>query len=236
MGAFGDLTAGLLFVFLAAVMALALTSGGWPGTRAIATSITAATPAPDKPFTGTPVERRAKVVAALQGALATDGVEVYVDLEDGVLRLPEQLLFDTGKAAFKPTGELAVQALARHLATFLPKCGGLEAVVIEGHTDNQPVQAPYDEAFGHVGDNWDLSFIRAKHTYAAVLAAAPLVGGLRNHSHEAVLCIGAFGPSRPVGDNAIEGGRLLNRRIDVRLVVESDDALRTRRPGRRGNA
>ena len=210
-GAFGDLTAGLLFVFLAAVMAMALATHG---------QAPKATEAATGPVDH-PLDARAHVVEAIQGALAHDGIAVYVDLEDGVLRLPEQLLFETGEAHFNAGADRTLVALAHHLDHFLPTLPGLEAVVIEGHTDTTPIRRPYSDTLGLYKDNWDLSYQRAKHTYEAVLADAPGLARLVNAHHDALLCVGAFGPSRPIGDNAIPGGRQLNRRIDVRLIVEA---------------
>jgi flagellar motor protein MotB len=199
----------LLFVFLAMLMALALVEQA---------------PAEIAPGKGEPVVRRALVVSQIQQALQADGVEVYVDLEDGVLRLPERMLFETGSAGLRPEGHKSVEALAKHLQQFVPGLVGLESVVIEGHTDNRPVRAPLTDGQDRARDNWDLSFLRAKRTYEGILAAAPDLKRLENRRHDALFCVGAFGPTRPVGDNDLEQGRALNRRIDVRLVIQADEA------------
>ncbi|MFZ2156467.1 MAG: hypothetical protein WAV72_10140, partial [Bradyrhizobium sp.] len=75
--------------------------------------------------------------------------------ENGVLRLPEQLLFVRGEFKLRDRGRDALGKLASVLSDLLPcyaksefispsscppsKGGRLEAVFIEGHTDNVPI-------------------------------------------------------------------------------------------------
>jgi flagellar motor protein MotB len=84
------------------------------------------------------------------------GIEVKIDIEAGVLRLPEKILFDSGKAILKPQGKASLEALAKIFAKRLPCFSGrledvspkecsyfspgiLDVILIEGHTDNIPI-------------------------------------------------------------------------------------------------
>ena len=114
---------------------------------------------------------RDAVVEAIYTSLKDQGVEVVIDKDNGILRLPESILFAVGKAELSTEGRSAVALLAHALATVLPcytgqgsmplpnnctpSAFGLEALLIEGHTDTD----------GDENINWRLSMERALHTY-----------------------------------------------------------------------
>ena len=101
-------------------------------------------------------EARAALLTGLRQELQGRAVAVTVDPANGVLRLPESLLFDSGAATLQPEGEAALQAVAEALMQALPcvteappalaeRCPPgsaplLEALLIEGHTDGQPIR------------------------------------------------------------------------------------------------
>ena len=116
-------------------------------------------------------EARDAMLSTLQQALLERAVAATVDAADGVLRLPESLLFDSGSAVLRPEGEQALGKLATALLEILPcvtraapaltaHCAGpplslLEAVLVEGHTDEMPVRG------GGFSDNWQLVTARS---------------------------------------------------------------------------
>jgi flagellar motor protein MotB len=172
--------------------------------------------------------------AALLEGLALDlgerAVPVVLDARNRVLRLPESLLFDSGSAALRPEGERALRELAATLATALPchsrappgaqaRCGEggarplLEAVLIEGHTDDVPLRG------GGFGDNWQLSAARGVSTFKALTAAAPGLEDLENTRGEALLGVAGYEARRPVAAGSAPETRRLNRRIDLRFIV-----------------
>ena len=65
-------------------------------------------------------EARNKVLIEMEKSLKNEGVQVSVDLENGVLRLPESLLFESGKWEPNKQGEAALNKLANVLMTYLP--------------------------------------------------------------------------------------------------------------------
>lgn len=63
---------------------------------------------------------RAKILLTLESALKQRGMPVAVDVHQGVLRLPENIMFASGENAVHDTGKQAVAILAEVLGTYLP--------------------------------------------------------------------------------------------------------------------
>jgi chemotaxis protein MotB len=175
---------------------------------------------------------RAELLTRIKAAVAARGLEVEVDLESGILRLPESLLFASNEAELSEAGQAAIVVLGEVLAETLPCYAGtgngagcpagsrdvLEAVLIEGHTDDRPIRG------GPFADNWALSAARARNTYRALVAAAPRLDALANASGATLLGLGGYAERRPVIDRATEEARRVNRRIDLRFLARGPDA------------
>ena len=171
---------------------------------------------------------RLRLLKTIQSDMASKGIDVRVDERNGVLRLPEHALFASGEAVLDSTGEAAVKELGKALNKRL-RCYGfedgrrdcpedtapiLEAVYIEGHTDNVRM------ASQKFASNWELSSARAIATYRALLDAAPILMSVRNVQNTATLVgVSAYADQRPIGDNATLSGRRENRRIDLRFLL-----------------
>lgn len=176
---------------------------------------------------------RRHLLQALQDDLALRGVPVFIDEKNGILRLPESLLFDSGEAQFNTEGHKALGQLAAVLASILPcyslappplprDCplqtevqARLEAVFIEGHTDDRPIRT------ADFPNNWALATARALNTYRTLIAEAPVLEQLRNSQHYALLSVSAYEARRPVAPNQDEAARRNNRRIDLRFIMSS---------------
>lgn len=94
------------------------------------------------------------------------------DTRTGVLRLPDNILFETGAYELSAQGQQAVAVVAGELAAVLlcytdvlpggPRCHGtmaqhrVDSIFIEGHTDRVPLTGG-----GAVRSNLDLSALRA---------------------------------------------------------------------------
>ncbi|HEX5077893.1 MAG TPA: hypothetical protein VFV80_02005, partial [Geminicoccaceae bacterium] len=186
---------------------------------------------------------RSDMLATILAQLRGRDVEVVLDPKNGIVRLPESLLFDTGEAVLEPRGVRALRQLAAVLALTLPcysrapavqqsDCPAtakplLEAVLIEGHTDNRPIST---SAFA---DNWELASARAINTYKALLAYEPSLAALRNERGEALLGVSNYEAQRPVSLGPTPEDRRLNRRIDLRFLIAAPseaqlDAIRGR--------
>jgi flagellar motor protein MotB len=157
------------------------------------------------------------------------GVFVDVDERNGILRLPESLLFPSGSADFSPQGRQKVAIVANELASELPcyalgpnpgrRCPSdahavLDAVFIEGHTDSVPITG------GPYKDNWDLSAARSRHTYQALVESSPALNKIWNANGQPLLSISAYGDTRPLtGFKSLGENQKHSRRIDLRFIV-----------------
>jgi len=187
-------------------------------------------------------KERTKILEKLQQTLKERGVEVVIDRQDGVLRLPDSILFDSGEAVLKPDGRAAVAHLADALNEVLPcytegvpknrSCPAskhrVESVYIEGHTDSD-----HYAGAGGLRDNWDLSVVRATNTYRALIDLKPPLSILcssKGKRCDPVLSVSGYGPQRPVpeGAGSEEDQKSRNRRIDLRLIMATPDAGETR--------
>jgi flagellar motor protein MotB len=177
---------------------------------------------------------RNDMLAAVVALLRERRVEVSLDPENGILRLPESLLFDSAQAVLRPEGARALRELAAALARSLPCYSRapeiqqadcpvaakplLEAVLVEGHTDDVPIGTPQFE------DNWELASARAINTYKALSSYEPSLAALKNGRGEDLLGVSGYEAHRPVSLAATPDGRRLNRRIDLRFLIAAPSA------------
>jgi len=150
---------------------------------------------------------------------------VIIDDKNGILHFSDSLLFSTGSAELSSTGEKLLNKTANIFSQILPcyseseqqlPCAQieqkqLEAIFIEGHTDNQP----YDS---NSYDNWLLSMNRARNTYKYLLSVSDKLRQLKNKSEQPLFSLSAYGETRPIAANNTKTGRAKNRRIDFRLI------------------
>lgn len=223
-----DLMVGLLFIFIIMLMAFALN---------LRTSETEARATTETLLAAN--ETRARMLREIEQALRKEGVEVWIDEENGVLRLPEELLFDRREFQLQPKGRERVQRLAHVLSRMLPcyahdpdgvptsvcppsKGGRLHAVLIEGHTDDVPIVKPLTSG---IRSNWELSAARAIQVYNELTQAAPILARLENDAYlvdghgEKLFGVSGYAEYRPVDPSETEDARAHNRRIDLRFLM-----------------
>ncbi|MDX2103788.1 MAG: hypothetical protein EAZ99_08845 [Alphaproteobacteria bacterium] len=173
---------------------------------------------------------RGDMLERLRQYLAERGVSVEVVWEHGVLRLPEDVLFASGRAELSPEGLTNLAALANGLRAVLPcyagaawqpeTCGEtyggrLEAVLIEGHTDSDPVSPA-----AWFRSNLGLSAFRAINTLDRIVQVEPVLSQLANDRGEPLFGVGGYGESRRrVMDERTDADKRLNRRIDLRFLM-----------------
>ena len=160
--------------------------------------------------------KRAELLESIHEELERNGVKVIVDEEHGILRIPEGVMFDVGQANIKPEGQMTIvklgQALDKTLTSEKFK-GSVETVFIEGHTDNVPINN------GIFPSNWDLSTKRAINTWLLMEGANPNLNILRNKKEQMIFSCSGYADTRPISDNNSDGGRMENRRIDIRFSM-----------------
>lgn len=222
-----DMMAGLVFIFVILMMYYALQI------QDVTDQLTGAN------------QTRTEILKQLEQTLKEKGVDVTIDTQNGVLRLPDSILFDSGRPDLKPEGKVAVALLAEALADVLPcytnrnaapssecskenpKAHWVESVYVEGHTD-----ADRYAGSGALRDNWDLSVVRATNTYRALVETNQGLAQLCSRKAvrgkcEAILSVSGYGPERPIAVGTDESSKRSNRRIDLRLVMVAPDAGET---------
>ncbi len=175
-------------------------------------------------------ESRDKVLREIEKSLKESGVQVTIDIEQGVLRLPEDILFEFGRYEVNDKGKKALKTLSDVLGKFLPcisivdnqshqdSCtklnlaskDGLDAVFIEGHTDS----------VGTHEHNWELSAKRAISVFREITESSPFLNeGLKNKNGVPVLNVSGYEARRPI--TTIPENFHLNRRIELRFIMRS---------------
>lgn len=172
-------------------------------------------------------ESRDKILKEIEHSLKQAGVPVTVDTEQGVLRLPESILFGVDQYKVNAKGKEALNTLAIVLETYLPcmsvadkkhqsACkklhltnkNGLDAVFIEGHTDST----------GSSDHNWLLSAQRAISVFRELTESKPFLNeGLKNINGIPILNVSGYEARRPVDPNNFN----VNRRIELRFIMRS---------------
>ena len=160
-------------------------------------------------------------------------VPVEIDETNGILRIPEEsLTFATGKADLsleaKEVLSTVRKILEKELVCYskgheLRKCvhknphgHTLDAVFIEGHTDNQP----------YGGDrtgtkNRRLSTDRANAVYEALLFKEGILYSFKNPAGESLFSLSGYGADRPVPGHVHKRPTddPMNRRIELRFIM-----------------
>ena len=159
---------------------------------------------------------RAELLDTIHEELEKSGIQVTVDEEHGILRIPEGDMFDVGKADIKSSGQEIIIKLSQVLDKTLTSekfAGTVETVFIEGHTDNVPINN------GIFASNWDLSTKRAINTWLLMGNSVPNLKNLKNKREQTIFSCSGYAETRPIADNKDADGRQKNRRIDVRFSM-----------------
>lgn len=187
------------------------------------------------------VDLRAQFLNDVRARLADQDIPVTIDEGNGVLRLGDSVLFGTLSAELtttpdptrpnRPSAREAVRRIAAAIMDKLPcytvvnhrarVCDPsetprpvIDAVFIEGHTDNDPIKPG-----SRYENNHALSTARALSTYMAMLGDQPELAGLRNERGEPILSLSGYGPDRPVRKGDGQADKDANRRIDIRFLL-----------------
>ncbi|MBK1792950.1 OmpA family protein [Devosia sp. WQ 349] len=176
---------------------------------------------------------RSAMLQDIRARLVAQGLDVQIDLANGVLRLTEDAVrFEPSNADLDVTAADNVRKISLVLREVLPMyaacatsvnaCGGIstatsvETVFIEGHTD----------VTGRDDSNWQLSTQRAVNTYRVMTEAQPLLRELINRAGREIISVSGYSSTRPVKDESNKAAWDTNRRIDLRFVMEVDDSER----------
>jgi OOP family OmpA-OmpF porin len=120
-----------------------------------------------------------------------------VEVKDGTVKIPGNIVFDTGAATLKAGS--GSEAVLEQLKAYLDKTPKVTKLRIEGHTDN----------VGSAEANVELSGQRA----------LTIKRWLVDHgiAKERLIATG-FGMNKPIADNSTEEGRAQNRRTEFKIA------------------
>jgi chemotaxis protein MotB len=161
--------------------------------------------------------RRAQAAAESRAALyrelllkfktMVDAGDLAITLRQGrmVLRLPNDVLFDSGRSELKPEGKRALSLVADVLVT-IPE----RRFQVAGHTDSDPIRlSPYKS-------NWDLSAARALQVTSFLISK-----GMDPHA----LSEAGYGEFDPIDTNETGAGKAHNRRTEISLQPNIDELV-----------
>jgi chemotaxis protein MotB len=214
MASSADLMIGILFIFIIMVVYLAVEIKRVTGPKANADPV------------GTLVR---KIGEGLHGK----GVRVEIDPDSGVIALPSDALFDSGKAvptagaleAISKTDEVLRAVLPCYVSAAprsnrvcdeLNKKGvELETVMIEGHTDS-------DQYLNDPSRNWHLGLDRARFIFDE-LGKGDL-GKLKNKKGQPLLGVSSYADTRPSKTPSnVADSKAKDRRVELRFILSYQD-------------
>ena len=184
------------------------------------------------------------ILSELNRSLYQQGIlNVEIDEPNGILRLPAGILFSKSRSDINPNSR--AYFVARHLSrtfksvlacsvyspdgrplirnkqfceTQNQKDIFIEAVFIEGHTDNDPIRQRIKDD-PNITTNLRLSARRATNTYEIIIDETPELAAYSSPDCNPIFASAAYGETRPVANNTSEEGKRFNRRIDIRIVM-----------------
>ena len=180
---------------------------------------------------------REKLLKEISDRIKEAGFPVISIPKRGIIRLPEGKLFDKGKYLFSQEGERNVATLVTVLRKLLPCYVALssravgagancpeaphkiEAIFLEGHTDSQKVHK-----HARYKDNKELAARRALSAFKFI-DEDPVLSQLRNGKGEYLFGVSGYGETRPICLEKNENCYNINRRIDLRFLMQSPEKL-----------
>lgn len=149
-----------------------------------------------------------EVEQLLQAAGLESEVELELEARGLVIRFPDKVLFDSGKADLKEGALVTLGALGEtfNAEEFMDK-----QIRIEGHTDNVPINTLIYPS------NWHLSTGRA----------ISVIDFFENESQidSTRMVASGYGEYRPLESNDTAEGRARNRRVDIVILNDIYESL-----------
>jgi chemotaxis protein MotB len=183
-------------------MAIGSIKGGFgilPGGRSPFSSTGPKNILPQRP----PIQNGQMDLQSIQNSLAETGIISGISVTQGklgaIVTIKSPILFAGQTDVFSKDSQGVLAAIAKVLQQ------GDNRVIITGHTDSIPLEAP------PYYSNWGLSGARSLAVLSYLEAKG--ISGSR-------LSIYGMGSSRPIAPNSTEEGRRMNRRVEITIVGE----------------
>jgi len=172
-------------------------------------------------------QARTQLLETIRSRLDAVGLKVTIEPDTGVLRLTDDAIrFSRDSSALDEAALRNVDAVSKVLLDVLPdytacppavQCSSstghlVETIYIEGHTDKS----------GTPQRNWVLSTERAVETYRRIVGTFPEMLTLLNSDEQQILSVAGYADSRPAVNRDDDDAYRINRRIDLRFVMEAD--------------
>ncbi|WP_250673017.1 OmpA family protein [Paraclostridium ghonii] len=146
-----------------------------------------------------------KVNKAVQENNLQDVVKVREEDRGVVLQLDENILYDLGKADLKDTSIKALDTITKLVKDMD------NDVLVEGHTDNVPIQNL------EYASNWELSTARAVSVVRYFVETKDV--------QPTRFAVKGYAEFRPLVDNSTPENRSTNRRVDI-LIVDKNEKIK----------
>ena len=169
-------------------------------------------------------ELRETILEEIKDELETKGIRVVISEDKTVLRIPEDLLaFETRQYVIPFDRREIVDEIGRVLFKYVTKderTTSINTIFIEGHTDSRPARG-FLEGLG----NWGLSSARAISVWrywSESLEFGDKFRSLTNEMGEKMISVSGYADTRRLkwDDDTPEKQRA-NRRIDIRLSMRN---------------
>lgn len=130
-----------------------------------------------------------------------DKVETTLNGEGLLLRIRDNVLFNSGSADIPPEQLVSAQGIAELLVMNTPR-----SIIISGHTDNVPIKTAVFDS------NWELSAMRAVNFMKEILKNEKLDPRLFSAK--------GYGEYQPIASNESVSGRAQNRRVEILILPQ----------------
>lgn len=174
--------------------------------------------------------RRATLLTEIKDEMLKNNIIVDIDTKQGVLLLPDKLLFANAEATLsKDAHDRIIPILTKTFRDVLRQkeyAGKIETVFIEGHTDSKPIKTY------RFRSNWELSTQRAINTWRRMQEIYPEIDKeLLNAKNEPLFSCSGYADTRPQVKSDTEEANRQNRRISFRITMTPPSEEGTRRIG-----
>lgn len=159
-----------------------------------------------------PYEESEKLAQAFSKLIQEEGFETSIDISYTAnyvkFTLQGEFLFDSGRANLKSEAAQAIAVIAQIAAEEEYEKYDIQ---IDGHTDNLPINSQ------QFPNNWILSSYRAYAVLENLIE-------VHNYDPERIAATG-YGEYRPIADNNTAEGRSDNRRVEIKVLLDSEELL-----------
>ncbi|TET36184.1 MAG: hypothetical protein E3J72_09275 [Planctomycetota bacterium] len=156
-------------------------------------------------------DEAAKLLDKWRGKIPT-GIEVVQDDDKIIIRMPNKILFDSGKTKLKSEFMSSLATVGQILREEFSR----SMIRVEGHTDNVPIVRNTDK----YPTNWELSCHRACGV-ARYLISKGFVTTRRIYA-------AGYGKYKPLASNATRAGKAENRRVEIVILPTRGPATENR--------